>query len=387
MMIKKEGQPGTVDSGTVNAYNLNSINDSDANILIQNVAKQYKPVFEKGNYSLSEKRAIYRYFFSAKPVKLPPSLKGRIINLYDPLADRTQNFPDGLRFCINVYVGCEHGCSYCYVNGYSKQTVSHLPHAKEGFKKGLLKDIDSIKSLGVPIAPLHMSNSTDICQENLETNYRHTLFTLESIAESRNLFSSIVLLTKNPKLLCEKDYLSLLNRPDMQPLTVQITCAYWNDNARKFFEPDAPAINSRIKALNFLCEHNVNVELRIDPLFPSSSIPEDIRKHKPLNFYSLPEAQPYDDLVKLIRFAKNSGVNTVISKPLKIPISNKAQEAKDMFGVLYKDANANGRRTAKGGSWRLPENYQKTMMKTVASICKQEGIKFKYCKHDVLTRK
>ncbi len=367
--------------------NLNSINDSDADILIQNVDSKFKPIFEGVNYSCEEKRAIYRYFFSQKPKKLPPSLKSRLINLYDPLADRSKRFPDGLRFCLNVYVGCEHACKYCYVNGYSKESVGDSYHEKSGFKEKLIKDINEIKKLNVPIAPLHLSNSTDICQEDLETNFRHTLFALNTIAENRNTFSSITLLTKNPKLLCEKEYLSTIKSPSMKPLVVQVTCAYWNDEIRAFYEPDAPSVQSRLDALRILSNNNVNTEMRIDPLFPSSRINDKIRRHKQLSHYSLPEAQSLGDLVNLIRFAKGIGVKSIIGKPLKIPISNKAKKSKDLFGNLYTDSLPGKKRKVQGGSWRLPEQYQKEMISTVNEICVKEEIEFKHCKHDVLTKK
>mgnify|MGYP003968205491 CR=1 FL=1 len=367
--------------------NLNSINDSDADVLIQNVESKYKPIFDRGNYSSEEKRTIYRYLFSQRPKKLPPSLKSRLVNLYDPLADRSKRFPDGLRFCLNVYVGCENDCKYCYVNGYSKESVGNAYHEKSEFKKKLTKDINEIKKFKVPIAPIHLSNSTDICQEELETNFRHTLFALNTIANNRDIFSSVVLLTKNPKLLCEKEYLSILKNPSMKPLVVQVTCAYWNDNVRKFYEPDAPSIQSRLEALQILSDNNVDTEMRIDPLLPSSRINENVRVHKSLEYYSLPEAQSADDLVNLIRFAKNAGVKSIIGKPLKIPVSNKAKQAKELFGSLYTDSFPDGKRKVKGGSWRFSEEYQNKLTSSVAEICEKQGIVFKFCKHDLLTRK
>ena len=103
--------------------NLDGFNDKDCDVLIRNVGNKYMRVFDKRKYSDDEKRAIYRYLFSRRPKKLPPSLKNRLINLYDPIADRSSRFPDGLRWCINVYVGCQHNCGYCYVNGYSQESV------------------------------------------------------------------------------------------------------------------------------------------------------------------------------------------------------------------------------------------------------------------------
>ncbi len=367
--------------------NFDSNKDSDCDYLIQNVARKFVPIFQRGDYKDEDKRAIYRYLFSQRPKKLPPSLKSRLINLYDPLADRTKRFPDGLRFCLNVYVGCEHACKYCYVNGYSQESVWHSPHVKSDFRKKLVKDILDCRKFSVPIAPLHLSNSTDICQEVLETKYRNTLFALNKISEFRNLFSSVILLTKNPKILCQKEYVSLLSMHSMKPLVVQVTCAFWRDEVRHFYEPEAPTIRSRLQSIQFLIEHNIEVEMRIDPLFPSYGLKSEVRGHKPLRDYSLPEAQSHDDLIQLVRFAKETGMKTIICKPLKIPISNKAEKAKHLFGELFRESFPDRKRTVQGGSWRLPGKYQKSILSSVADICKREGIRFKFCKHDVLTKK
>ncbi|MGR3218696.1 MAG: hypothetical protein ACUZ8H_02615 [Candidatus Anammoxibacter sp.] len=369
------------------SLNLNSVNDADADVLISSVAEKYKPIFTKQNYTANQKRAIYRYFFSQRPHKLPPSLKNRLVNLYDPLADRTKRFPDGLRLCINMYVGCEHSCGYCYVNGYSRNEMSFSPHIKQKFKEKLVKDMDDIENLCLPKVPLHLSNSTDICQQKLENTHKHTLFTLMQIDKKRDLFSSVVLLTKNPSILCKEEYLSLLKKESMKPVTIQISCAFYRDEVRKFFEPDAPDIHDRLAALKTLCENGVNTELRIDPIFPSSEIATHIRKHLPLGEYRIPEAQAYDDLAGLVQSAKKSGVNTVISKPLKIPISGNSEQAKQWFVALYKDANPKYKGIVRGGSYRFPDEYQAALMLRVKNICDNENVTFKYCKHDVLTRR
>ena len=105
-------------------------------------------------------------------------MKNRLVNLYDPLADRSSRFPDGLRWCLNVYVGCGHNCGYCHVNGYSQKSVGVSPHAKAKFEQKLLEDLRTLPKLGVPPAPLHMSNSTDPLQQTLEEQNRHALLSL-----------------------------------------------------------------------------------------------------------------------------------------------------------------------------------------------------------------
>lgn len=365
---------------------LDAYRDEDCDILILNVTNKHRPIFDKKEYTEDEKRAIYRYLFSRRPQKIPPSSKNRLVNLYDPLADRSHRFPDGLRWCLNVYVGCEHNCGYCYVNGYSQESVGHRPHAKANFAPQLEKDFQALKSLGVPPAPLHMSNSTDPFQENLEKENRHTLLALKAIADQRHQFTSVVLLTKNPGLLCSDPYLAIIGSQSMRPLTVQITCAYWNDIPREFYEPKAPNVGKRLEAVRFLTQNGIDVELRVDPLFPSSRIREEVRLHQALSHYGLPEAQTDDDIARLVHFAKESGVKTVIAKPLKVPTTRTGQRCKQWFMEVYTDAHGGKGRTVRGGSWRLPALYEKALMSTVSDLCMQKGIAFKHCMHDVLSR-
>jgi DNA repair photolyase len=363
---------------------LDALNDKDCDELINNVSNKVSPVFN--GHTVDEKRAIYRYLFSRRPKKIPPSMKNRLIGLYNPMADRSNRFPDGLRWCINVYVGCEHNCGYCYVNGYNQEGVGISPHARSSFDRKLNSDIQELISLGVPPAPLHMSNSTDLFQQRLEVQNRHALLSLQQIAKHREQFTSIVILTKNPRILCSDPYLSLISSNEMSPFTVQVSCAYWKDDVRLFYEPNAPNIQDRLEAIEILVENGIDVELRIDPLFPSSRIKEETRLHKPLSNYSLPEAQSHDDIINLVRFAKKSGVKSVIAKPLKVPVSKKAQRCKDWFSLIYRDAHRGKKRSARGGSWRLSDDYQKELVSTLANLCSSEGVGFKHCMHDVLTR-
>lgn len=364
---------------------LDAFIDKDADILIQNVESKTKRIFE--GFEPSQQRAIYRYQFSRKPKKLPPSMKNRIINLYDPMANRSHKFHDGLRWCANIYVGCYHNCGYCYVNGYSQNNVGISPHPKKDFCKNIEKDIKDLKILGVPATSIHMSNSTDPLQAGLEEKHRHTLFTLQNTIDNRNLFTSIVILTKNPRTLLGDDYLPIISDPSIKPFTVQVTCAFWRDKIRSFYEPAAPAIKDRLDAIKKLTRLGVDVELRIDPLFPSTRVDKTIHNHKALPKYGIPEAQTMEDIKAIVKFGKDSGVSSIIAKPLKVPVSKKAQRCKDWFKILYKDANNGRGGTIRGGSWRLPGNYQKALVVSVREACDTVGINFKHCMHDVMTRK
>ena len=366
---------------------LDSFRDDDADRLIDSIPDHLSPIFQGNGRTVQENRGVVRYLFSRKPKKLPPSLKNRLIGLYDPLADRQNRFRDGLRWCTNVYVGCEHNCGYCYVNGYSQDTVGSIAHIKKDYQKALDRDLRDMAAHGVPKASIHMSNSTDPLQAELENEFGHTLMTLRGIQKNRELFSHVVILTKNPALLCNSSYLEMISEPGFQPFTVQATCAYWQEEARVFFEQKAPSVQQRLDAIKKLVAAGVNVELRIDPLFPSIRLARSTRLHREMAYYGLPEAQNEEDMVSLVKFAAESGVSSIVAKPLRVPISNKARTCKGWFGQLFLDATGTGKRYTKGRSWRLPENYQKELLHSLRNICSQYGMPLKHCMQDVLTRK
>jgi hypothetical protein len=241
-----------------------SLKDERINSPITKVDPKQAPIFSSKDYSQQDKRAIYRYLYAHQPKKFPPSLKNMLINLYDPITDRVGRFPDGLRWCLNVNVGCENNCGHCYVNVWNTETVGINPHQKADFEKDLVRDIEGLISLDVPPAPMYLSNSTDPLQTTLENRYRHTLFALKLLARHRSRFTSLVLLTKNAAMLCQRE----------------------------------------------------------------------LHDHDELVHYGIPETQIQHDVEQLVRFAQETGAKAGIAKPLKVPISRKAQRCKDWFGEL-----------------------------------------------------
>ena len=59
---------------------------------------------------------------------------------------------------------------------------------------------------------------------------------------------------------------------------------------------NAPSIDNRLNAMKTLAEKGIDVELRIDPLFPSTRISRELQGHDELSHYCIPEAQTQDDI-------------------------------------------------------------------------------------------
>lgn len=151
----------------------------------------------------------------------------------------------------------------------------------------------------MPPGPVHVSNSTDPLQERLEDDHGDTYETVAQLCTNRELFSEVILLTKNPALLLAegRGYTELLQTLGDR-LTVEVSVAFAGDNYR-IYEPGAPHPESRLGALRRLIGIGLIVRLRLDPLFPRQS-----------------GLQTEDDIVNILDAA--TGVECVVSKPLRL---------------------------------------------------------------------
>ncbi|MCX5684061.1 MAG: radical SAM protein [Planctomycetota bacterium] len=212
-----------------------------------------------------------RYFYTRpKNTAKSASLCPHMLALYNPFAKRSQ-FPAGIRFCVNVYTGCQLACRYCYGRNYVPDPTR--PREKESFIELAKDDLAELQALDLPPAPLHMANSTDAFQEILEKKCRHAFHIMELLAANRHHFTTITFLTKNPLLISQPDYVALLD--SLKPCQVEVSMAFADERGRQLYEPCAPNIGSRLEGVRRLREASIPVSLRIDPLFPREPLPAE----------------------------------------------------------------------------------------------------------------
>lgn len=349
--------------------------DGDLSLKIQDLPDPdlFKDLSEEEMYSWKE----YLY---TKPRKKggKPSLKSRVIALYDPFALR-RNFAAGRRWCVNVYVGCAHSCRCCYIAGYIKNPFE--PHEKKNFEKLFLRDLNQIRELGLHPAPIHVSNSTDLLQEGLEREHRHTLFLLQKLREHRKHFSTITMLTKNPAMLCELEYLEIVQ--DLDNFQIEVTCAFYREETRKNFEPGAPSVHSRLEAIRKLREKGITVSLRLDPIFPREPLPEEFFAKRTLKDYGAPVSHTEEDMEKLICFAAEVGCKSVIVSPLKLIVNpSGGKDLRPDYLKLYAEANG-GKPDKKGMSYRMPWPLYRHWMGMPRKLGASLGIPVVFCKNNL----
>jgi DNA repair photolyase len=361
--------------------------------LAQRVHPKYRPVFDK--LTERDRAAVALYFLPhASEKNVLEVTRPRVIKWYCPFADQRE-FPSGHRYCINVYTGCEHRCQYCYATGY----IAAEPNCKNRFRHELCKDLEALQAHDVPPAPVHLSNSTDPLQP-LEEQHRHTLFVLERLAEHRNRFTSVTLLTKNPAVLMDARYVQVLHRlndlpPDHSrralfgtkrhpPLRVECSLAFFNDEHRRLFDPAAPSVESRMEALRFLRKEGLPVFLRIDPLFPRDPLGEG----KTMADFGLPDVQSIRDLEGLVSFNRELAAGHIIYSVAKItrPKQGALAPLMERMKRLYQHLSAGQRLVFRGGSWRLPENVATALVfRPFLDLCLRYSIPAKPCKMNLIT--
>ena len=361
--------------------------------LARRVHPKYRPVFEK--LSDRDRAAAALYFLPHSSEKdVLEVTRPRVIKWYCPFADQRE-FPSGHRYCINVYTGCQHECQYCYATGY----IAAKPNCKNRFRQDLCKDLEALDACDVPPAPVHLSNSTDPLQP-LEQQHRHTLFVLERLAEHRNRFTTVTLLTKNPAVLMDGTYVQVLGRLnelpadhprrpwfDAQgcpPLRIECSLAFYNDEHRRLLDPAAPSVESRMKALRFLRKEGLPVFLRIDPLFPR----DPLGGGKMMADFGLPDIQPMRDLEDLLSVSQELAVAHIIYSVAKItrPKHGDLPAVMGRMKRVYQHLSGGGPLAFHGGSWRLPENVAaELVLRPFVELCGRYSIPAKNCKTNLIT--
>ncbi len=169
-------------------------------------------------------------------------------------------------YVINPYTGCQHSCSYCYAHFMKRFTGHREPwgqfvdakvNAPELLKREITrKKVDRVWISGVcdPYQPL-------------EGKYKLTRQCLEILAQAG---WPVTVQTRSPLVLRDLDV--LVKGQDFE-VGLSVTTA--DDGIRKLFEPNAPPIKERIKALDELHRAGLKTYAMIAPILPGcEALPE-----------------------------------------------------------------------------------------------------------------
>jgi DNA repair photolyase len=164
-------------------------------------------------------------------------------------------------YAVNPYIGCQHGCTYCYAR-FMRRFTGH----KEPWGEFVDVKINALALLKHQIAkrPPGRVWVSGVCDpyQPLESKYELTRKCLEILVEYG---WPITVQTKSPLVLRDID---LLRRSDKIEVGLSVTSA--DDEIRTLFEPGAPSIRERIAALEELHLAGVRTYAMIAPMLPGT---------------------------------------------------------------------------------------------------------------------
>jgi len=165
----------------------------------------------------------------------------------------------GHDYCVNPYVGCAHGCSYCYASFMKRFTGHAEPWGEFVDVKVNAPDVLRRQLRRARPGSVLVGTVTDPYQP-AEKRYRVTRGCLEALAETR---FAVNVLTRSP--LCTRDVDVFLRFGD---LSVGLSITTDREDIRRLFEPRAPSIPSRLAALRALRAAGVRTYAFAGPLLP-----------------------------------------------------------------------------------------------------------------------
>lgn len=198
----------------------------------------------------------------------PPKLRTTVTTL-KPKTIITRNTSPDVPFTqsINSYVGCEHGCIYCFAR------PSHAYHDLSpglDFETRLFAKPDAPALLraalgrrGYVCAPVAFGTNTDPYQP-IESTWRVTRGCLELLAECRH---PVAITTKSDRILRDLDLLAPMAEQGLAAVMISVTTL--DPAIARTLEPRAPHPEKRIAAIAQLAAAGVPVFASLAPVIPA----------------------------------------------------------------------------------------------------------------------
>jgi DNA repair photolyase len=174
-------------------------------------------------------------------------------------------------YVINPYTGCQHACSYCYAR-FMKRVTGH----REPWGEFVDVKINAADLLRVEINKKKRGRVwvSGVCDpyQPLEAKYKLTGQCLEIMAQNN---WPVIIQTRSPLVLRDIDIIK-----DAQDFEVGLSVTTADDGIRRLFEPHAPPINDRIKALDELHKAGIRTYAMIAPMLPGAEGLAELLKGK-----------------------------------------------------------------------------------------------------------
>jgi len=168
----------------------------------------------------------------------------------------------GVDYVVNPFLGCAHGCRYCYAVFMRKYSHHHrtspwgsFVEVKINIAEVLQDELRRKKRRGRALL-------SSVCDPYQPLEHRYRL-TRQCLATLREHGWGIDILTRSP--LVTRDLDILAETPD---ICVGLSIPTDNDRVRKVLEPHSPPIGARVSALKSLHAAGISTWAFIAPILP-----------------------------------------------------------------------------------------------------------------------
>jgi DNA repair photolyase len=166
---------------------------------------------------------------------------------------------EGYDYCINPYVGCQHGCKYCYASFMKRFTGHSEPWGEFVDVKINAPQVLARQTKKPREGSVLIGTVTDPYQP-LEKKYRITRGCLETLLESR---FSLNILTRSPLALRDIDLFK-----NLHDIEIGFSITTDSEEMKKYFETNSPSILSRVDALRKIHDAGISTYVFIGPMLP-----------------------------------------------------------------------------------------------------------------------
>jgi DNA repair photolyase len=166
-------------------------------------------------------------------------------------------------YVINPYVGCQHACTYCYARFMKKFSRHMEPWGEFVDVKINAPDLLIVEINKKKRGSIWISGVCDPYQP-LEAKYILTRKCLEIL---RQYDWPVTIQTRSSLVLRDIDIIK-----EIKNIEVGLSITTADDNIRKLFEPNAPSIEERLRALYELYNSGIRTYAMIAPILPGADL-------------------------------------------------------------------------------------------------------------------
>ena len=210
-------------------------------------------------------------------------------------------------WCINPYLGCTHGCLYCYARfmyrfaNRDQNEWGQAVDVKINAPEILARQLTNKKSRKLNLGIVHIGSVCDPYQP-AEKKYQITKKILKELLTYPKNKLKLSILTKSD--LITRD-INLLKK--FKSLEAGITISSLNKKMQQVFEPGAPSPEKRLLALKKLKQAGITTYAFIGPIMPGLTEPKKVIK----------ACQPWADQIWLENLNVRTGSWPKIIKTIK----------------------------------------------------------------------